>query len=243
MKKIAYYQMFKNELNHAWYRGTRALLFNQLKNYTNKNSKILDAGCGTGGTIKLLKKEGYRNIYGVDNSMHAIYFCKKRSIKNIKYADIDKLPYKKDFFDAVICLDVMYHKGVNPRKVASEIYRVLKKGGVFYSQEPAFNWLKSKHDLAIETERRFTKQSLQKVVRGAGFYCIKSSYFNAFFLLPIALSRVKNKYKVKKETESDVTRLPYTINILLLFVLSLEAYLIKFINLPFGLSVISLWKK
>ena len=44
MKKIAYDQMYENELTHAWYIGTRQLMIDALKKYLNKNAKILDAG-------------------------------------------------------------------------------------------------------------------------------------------------------------------------------------------------------
>lgn len=243
MKKIAYDQMFANELTHAWYLGTRELMTTQLKDFVNKDSKILDIGCGTGGTIALLKKNGFKNIYGIDKSKYAILLCKKRQLNNVSQADINKVPYNKNTFDAVICLDVLYHKGVNLKDALSEASRVLKKGGIFYSQEPAFNWLKSKHDVVIETEMRFTKREIIDFFTKSGFKNIKSSYFNFLFFLPIVLSRLKNMLLGQKKVESDVNKLPGLLNHLLLFSLWLESILIKYVTLPFGISVVSIWKK
>lgn len=243
MKKIAYDQMFANELTHAWYVGTRKLMLSQVEKYVKKDSKILDAGCGTGGTIAFLKKNGFKNIYGIDKSKYAILLCKKRQLNKVSQADINKVPYNKNTFDAVICLDVLYHKGVNLKDALSEASRVLKKGGIFYSQEPAFNWLKSEHDVAIDTQRRFKKREIMNIFARSGFKNIKSSYFNFLFFIPIILSRLKNKLIGQKIEGSDVNELPGLLNYLLLLSLRLESMLIKYITLPFGISVVSIWKK
>ena len=50
MQKNAYTEMYAQELTHGWYRGTREVLLAHLKKL-KPQAKILDAGCGTGGTI------------------------------------------------------------------------------------------------------------------------------------------------------------------------------------------------
>lgn len=243
MKKIAYLQMFKNEKSHAWYLGTRKLMTSLIQNHLTPESKILDTGCGTGGTLVFLKDRGYKNIYGIDNSRYAIQLCRKRKIENVKLGNINKIPYKNNVFDAVICMDVLYHKGVNPGKAVKEIYRVLKIGGIYYSQEPAYTWLKSRHDIAIETSTRFTKEKLIKIISSEGFNRIKVTYFNLIFFAPIVLVRLKNILIKPRKIDSDVKKLPKFLNLALLFALRLESVAIKYFNLPFGVSVISLWRK
>lgn len=243
MKKIAYLQMFKNEKSHAWYLGTRNLMINLVQKYLNSESIILDAGCGTGGTLVFLRKKGYKNIYGIDNSRYAIQLCRKRKLKNVKLGNINKIPYENNVFDAVICMDILYHKGVNPGKAVKEIYRVLKKGGIHYSQEPAYTWLKSRHDIAIETSTRFTKGKLIKIISSEGLNLIKVTYFNLIFFAPIVLVRLKNSLIKPLKIDSDVQKLPKFLNLALLFALRLESVAIKYFNLPFGVSVVSLWRK
>src|SRR3990167_8003994 len=82
MRKNAYCGKFDNEVNHGWYLGTRNLLVSILKKYLPTNAKILDAGCGTGGTIVYLKKTGFSNIFGIDNSKLAISFCRQITASN-----------------------------------------------------------------------------------------------------------------------------------------------------------------
>lgn len=243
MKKIAYDQMFANELTHAWYIGTRGLMYSQLKKVVKKDAKILDFGCGTGGTIKFLIKKGYKNIYGIDSSKYAIQLCKKRGITNIKVASINEVPFKSNFFDAVICMDVLYHSGVNVQKALREVRRLLKTNGLFYSQEPAYFWLKSEHDLAIETGRRFTKKSLFQYFKKSSLQNLKISYFNSIIFVPIVILRIKDKLIKKDHYDSDVSKLPEILNRLMFLSLILETKIIKYFSLPFGLSLISIWKK
>ena len=235
--------MYENELTHAWYLGTRQLMLSQIKNSINKKSKILDAGCGTGGTIVYLRKNGYKNVFGIDSSKFAINYNKKRKIKNVSLASIDKIPFKNNSFDAVICMDVLYHKDVDPKSAVEEIFRVLKNGGIFYSQEPAYDWLKSGHDRIIETKKRFKRKELVDVISTSGLENIKNSHFNTILFLPIAISRFKNRIHERGDSGSDVDKLPALLNLLMLFSLNLEAKILKFTNLPFGLSIVSLWRK
>src|SRR3989304_2750950 len=138
MQIIAYEEMYENEMTHPWYLATRRLMLKLLKNHLSKNSFILDAGCGTGGTMKFLKANGYKNLYGIDKSEIAVRYCKKRRLKWVKRGTIQKLPYEDNIFDAIVCMDVLYHKGVEPFKALKEFKRVLKGEGHLYLQEPAF---------------------------------------------------------------------------------------------------------
>lgn len=66
----------------------------------NKNLRILDIGCGSGGFLLSLKKEGYNNLIGIDISEEAYLSGKKHGLQVIKIDDIlDYSPVEKfDFF-------------------------------------------------------------------------------------------------------------------------------------------------
>jgi 2-polyprenyl-6-hydroxyphenyl methylase / 3-demethylubiquinone-9 3-methyltransferase len=100
-----------------------------------KNKKALDVGCGGGFLSEELSKIGL-TVTGVDPSKESICIARKHAINNnlnITYQESygEKLPFDDSTFDMVFCCDVLEH--VNDiRKVASEISRVLKKGGLFF---------------------------------------------------------------------------------------------------------------
>jgi 2-polyprenyl-3-methyl-5-hydroxy-6-metoxy-1,4-benzoquinol methylase len=79
---------------------------------TDKNVRILDVGCGTGGLINTLKNNGYTNIIGLDFSDYCVNYCKKR-FPNVNFFQIDlKDSSSKKFiqdFPVVIMLEVLEH--------------------------------------------------------------------------------------------------------------------------------------
>jgi len=242
MKKIAYKEMFENEMIHGWYLGTREMMINTIIKYLPKKAKILDAGCGTGGTIKYLHKVGYKNITGIDISPEAIAFCKRRGLTKIKIGSVNNLRFNDRVFDAILCLDVLYHSGVNPKKATNEFCRVLKKGGLLYLQEPSYEWLKSNHDKAIQTRSRFTRRQLESYLQFSGFKVLKCSYFNTIFFLPMMLKRLLEKV-IPQNNTSDVQPLPALANTLLAKTLHVEHKLLDNFNLPFGLSIVCVAQK
>src|SRR3989344_3281721 len=243
MKKIAYKEMYENEMTHGWYSGTRSLLSKTLSKYIDHIGKILDAGCGTGGTMIFLKRLGYQKITGIDKSKEAIYFCRKRGLRNIRSGSVNKLPFKNNTFDAIISLDVLYHQGVNLKKALGEYSRVLKRNGVLYVQEPAYDWLRSSHDEMIKTGHRFTISEIYNFTRLVGLKIKKCTHFNTTFFLPILFLRLFNNLSGAKTNASDVQKLNPLINTSLKIVLQIEAKLISLVNFPFGLSIVCVAKK
>ena len=103
---------------------------------------VLDIGCH-GGTFTnvILSKIGTKKIYGIDISYSAIEYAKKKIPDgHFKVADAVNLPFKNNFFDTVLCLEVLEHVD-DPSKVVDEIYRVLKKDGYVIILVPTDNRL------------------------------------------------------------------------------------------------------
>lgn len=100
------------------------------------NGKILDLGCGYGRLSRhILKYFPESKTYGVDISKTYVDLYNKNLSPRGKAitANIKRLPYKNNFFDASIMVTtLMYMTGRNDQEqVISEMIRVLKKGGVF----------------------------------------------------------------------------------------------------------------
>jgi ubiquinone/menaquinone biosynthesis C-methylase UbiE len=102
----------------------------------------LDIGCHSGTfTKKVLSKIKTQKIYGIDISPLAISLAKKRiPYGKFKVADAIKLPFKDNYFEAIICLEVLEHID-NPMLVLKEMKRVLKKNGIAILLVPTDNSL------------------------------------------------------------------------------------------------------
>lgn len=99
--------------------------------------KILDAGVASGRHLVYLAKQGF-DVSGFDNSEESLEFA-KRWLKHeglslyIRKADMLDLPYKNNSFDVLIEIGMIEHFLSEDRKKAiSEVYRVLKLGGLFF---------------------------------------------------------------------------------------------------------------
>ena len=102
----------------------------------NSSGKVLDLGSGSGRNLQKIKKG---KMYLVDFSEEMIVLaCAKAKKLNInaevEFADLTKLPYENNFFDAAICVSTLHCiKGWFARKKAlKELYRVLKPGARAY---------------------------------------------------------------------------------------------------------------
>ena len=102
-----------------------------LKKYAlNKNSKILDAGCGTGLVGIQLKKYGYLNIEGVDFSQSMLDLVPQNIYQKIEKIDLNKpLKYKNNIYDVVMCVGTFTYGHVKPHAL-DEIIRITKNKGL-----------------------------------------------------------------------------------------------------------------
>lgn len=152
--------------------------------------RILDAGCGTGGFIRMLRgaQPGW-TVTGVDLSPLACALARERTGADIAEGSITALPFAGESFDAVSTGDVLYHLE-DPGAALREFVRVLRPGGVVVVNEPAYRWLWSYHDEAVESKHRFTRPELTERFAAAGLTVQFASYFN-LWSLPLVVARRK----------------------------------------------------
>lgn len=92
---------------------------------------LLDAGCGTGAVISLLKK-AYpdRQYTGIDLSRKMIGVAERKKLEHVTFlqGDCENLPFPENSFDAVTC-SMSFHHYPHPEKFFLSCSRVLRKGG------------------------------------------------------------------------------------------------------------------
>ena len=250
METEEYQRLFELEDRLWWFVGMRALSLSLIERFVRRSSalSILDVGCGTGGMIPHLRRFG--SVVGVDLSDRALSLAKRREQGHLVQAGLPNLPFPPSSFDLLTSFDVLYHEAVTDDDTAlSEMTRVLRPGGMLLLRVPAHDWLRGHHDLAVHTRHRYGKQELQEKLRQAGFKPKYVSYANCF-LFPVAASlRFAERFLNLKGREdgedrgSDVKEVPAPINRLLTAVLKLEAAILPWQALPFGLSLIAVAEK
>ncbi len=108
-------------------RNSGLAVYDMLENNTKAN--LLDCGCWDGiNTKRFGNIIGTKNLYGIELSQNKSKEASKRGVK-VKINDLNKkFEYPSNYFDVVVAYHVIEHL-VNVRLFASEIHRVLKKGG------------------------------------------------------------------------------------------------------------------
>ncbi len=115
--------------------------------HLKKSDLVLDLGCNSGQmAIRIADK--VKQIEGLEINKVLIKRAREealhKKIRNIKFIQGDanlKLPFRNNYFDKIICSDVLEH--LNKREFAlSEIRRVLKYGGILFlvTDNPDTSW-------------------------------------------------------------------------------------------------------
>jgi len=104
-----------------------------------KVRNVLDLGCGTGRHCIFMAKNGF-NILGLDASESALriasQWVREERLANVALVQgsMTDIPSGDGCFDAVISISVMHHALKRDiSKSMAEIYRILKKGGIFFA--------------------------------------------------------------------------------------------------------------
>lgn len=237
--------MFDLEEHLWWFEGMRAVTASLLGPalIENKDRRLLDLGCGTGYSLAWLRDQfKIAEVYGIDVSQHAAAFWRERGLSTVALASADKLPFGECEFDLATCFDVIYQLNDERASAAvSEMHRVLKPGALLFIREPAYQWMRGGHDVAVGTRRRYTLKDLRRLLRAHGFKLRRCTYANTLLFWAAAPHRLLSK--LRGSSQSDVKPVPRWLNNLLGATLKLEARLLGRVAFPFGLSVIILAEK
>jgi len=130
--------------------------------------RVLDVGCGRGGTVALLAETFVALACGVDLSPEAIAFCRKMHGRAARFevGDAEHLPFAERSFDVVTNIESS-HTYPNLRAFFGEVSRVLAPGGIFLYTDllPVPRWAEVRMllgplGLRVESERDITANVL-----------------------------------------------------------------------------------
>ena len=152
----------------------------------------LDLGCADGGYHEEMLARGLHSVTGVDVEEDRIADAMRRNLANASYATYDGrfLPHADEVFDGTLMNEVLEHVA-DERQALSEVFRVLKPGGVFvlispnrwfpidghfvrigswtFGPAPLIPWLPKRLTRSITVARNYWPRELQQQVVRAGF--------------------------------------------------------------------------
>jgi len=218
-----YEKMAEVERNLWWYLSLHELVADSIRCEipVPDTSRILDAGCGTGGLMLFLQERGYRHVQGFDLSEHAVVACRakgllveKDSLVNIAHRYGDQL------VDVIVSNDTLcYLEEEQQKTFVAGCYAVLKPGGVLIMNLPALTAFRGIHDISVGICQRFTRTSVRGLFRDSGFTFIRETYWPFLASPPIYVARLWQRLQMRMrsdfEVRSDVSLPPLVVNGLL----------------------------
>ena len=243
MNEREYEIMFRREDGYWWYRGMRAITRAFAPGVFSRapGVRVLDAGCGTGRNLVDLGAAG--PAVGVDLSLRALGFARRRAAAPLVCASVEALPFRAASFGAALSRDVLYMVRDDGR-AAREVARVLEPRGLLALSAPAFDALAGAHDVAVGALRRYRAEDLERLMRDAGLAVIRTTYANFFLSAPIWILRkvtgAKALGRPREEVRSEFGLAPRPFEEILFLLLSFEARLIARLSLPFGVTALIL---
>ena len=236
MKPEVYRRHIENYSNHWWFQARKKIIEDTISKNFKKKLTILDFGSGSGVNIQMLSKFGFVNIYEPHTKTKK--YLKLRYKNKKKFKILEKINRNK--FDLIILADVLEHIKYD-KKELKKLTKSLNKDGHILITVPAYKFLFSIKDKILGHHRRYNRNQILELFKN--FNKIKITYFNFFLFLPISLIiifyKIFNINFIRKVESSP----NYLVNKTLFNIFMIEKKLIQFLDLPFGISLLGLFKK
>jgi len=149
----------KSTMKDLFIRGLEvSKLTETLTKLSNKNTKVLEVGCGNGYTISKLSKKLECNFVGIDSNQQMIQLASKRRLKKIIFSkqSILEPKFRSGMFDIVFtqrCL-INLISWKSQKTALNQIHRLLKKDGFLVLLEAFDDGLKelnqARHIIGLE---------------------------------------------------------------------------------------------
>ncbi len=241
MDRSVYERMNEQESAHWWFAARRQIINKTICRLVNlpRDADILEAGCGTGGNLSMLKDLGRLDAFEYDNIAREL--AQEKAGMDVPFGELPNIiPHGDKKYDLIGLFDVLEHIE-DDRSTLKNLGKRLKDGGKIVVTVPALPCLWSRHDERHHHYRRYTRGSLEKAAKDAGLE-LKYSFYANYLLLPVAI--VLRALKSLMRSESPDDQMPSgLLNRVLYRVFAFERHLIGRMKMPAGLSVCAVLAK
>lgn len=172
-------RVYEVEDEHFWFVARNRVLAAAVSTMPRAAStvrSILEVGCGTGNTLRVLRAAfPSATVVGVDPLLAGLRFARARTGEPVVQARIEQLPFNRRF-DLIGLFDVVEHIDDDEAALV-HVRRVLRPGGTLIVTVPARPALWSRIDDESHHRRRYEPQQLEHSLTASGFRLEYQTYF------------------------------------------------------------------
>ena len=169
---------------------------------TDRNSPVLDIGCGYGFALRALRNLGFSKLNGLEISPQQAERCQKAGFHVTVTSDtVGWLNENAGKYAFVVLLDVLEHIPIEHQiDFVRAVHQVLRPGGEVFITVPNANAILSPRWRYIDYTHyaSFTEHSLYFVLRNAGFENIKLDTEKGVGRFPRQLWKRESRLAVRK---------------------------------------------
>jgi SAM-dependent methyltransferase len=238
MERAVFDRMAEQDEVHWWYVARRRILHDLIAHHVAlpDQARILEIGCGTGHNFEMLR--GFGRLDAIEVDPQARSLASRRLGQAVGDAPLPGLSGVADgAYHLVALLDVLEHVDEDRASLES-IAAKLAPGGRILVTVPAYQWMWSAHDAAHHHKRRYSKRTLEAVIRSAGLEAERVGYFNSLLFPVAAAARLVGRLAGKQSSDDKLP--PAPLNRLLRGVFGLERHLVGRVSFPVGVSLFAL---
>lgn len=208
---------------------------------------IWEVGAGSGAMSRRLEDAGY-DVVAVEPFPVGAVAIARDTTATVFCGVLEDLALPSDSLPAVGLFDVLEHLS-EPGKMLEEVRRVLRADGHLAVTVPAYAWLWSDEDDFADHQTRYSRGSLNALLKTAGFVPEHVGHLYASLVLPAALTR-SLPYKLGRRRTHEQARAtleaqldpPRMVDAVARRVLRVESALSCRRPLPFGTSLIGIYR-
>jgi len=254
--------LLRMQRDHFWYRGRHKFLIEAVRSACaspesaggrRRRLSAVDMGGGCGGWLEYLHMQApnlFEELALSDSSRRALDLAGPvvGAFAARYHSDLLDLRWQ-DRWDVVFLLDVIEHipEHVN---VLRQVRQCLRPGGLLFVTTPALQFFWTYNDEFVRHQRRYSRRDFENLAQAADLRLKRCDYF-MFFLSPALYVARKwgkpSQLTTEQEIRDHLARThripPRPINALLEGVFSVEAWLSRYVTIPWGTSILGVFEK
>lgn len=234
------------EAGSFWFRYRNRVIDLFLEKYLTAGDCLWDIGAGNGFVADYLAQKRCRTV-AVEPGPQGAACAAKTAVEASVCGFFEDLRLPENALKAIGCFDVLEHLE-KPEKIVQEFRRTLELGGILVVTVPAYRFLWSDADVQAGHFKRYTVRALETLMHAHGFQTCRLGYMMACLVPAVFLARtLASRRKGGLTKEEVISQLKPSAGKLSTFLikkmLDIEYYLQRYGSVPFGTSVVGVFRK